>query len=329
MPFGSFAVSERTPVARPMKAAPPPPPAPPMPRSDGSVIHVLVVGRNLSIVREFLCSMSQNMGDALQTEGLAYYTRELQSISEVTAKKKQLEQFFWSFSQADWGYPEDQVAGADYAFCVGPAGDQRRAAELALHCVTPNAQVDFSGADAVWLLTDGLLAAQGQADPYTNFLQNVLYALATDQSGRERTVCLVLSQIEAMGHFDTPMGRTKLPDQVWNYLLDLCRSLFGPPCGGMPVSVIPVQVYGGMECVGPDGKGDPVLRIGRSGFYQSYIPENCQIPALHTIEQAARSRELFPNMAGSGLTEAIRNHYSRKFGVSAWAPDLLRNGGAG
>ena len=72
-----------------------------------SRLHILLLGRNLSILQEFLCSMNENTSEALSGQGLAFYTRELDSISSLIARKKRLEQFCWSFSSADWSYPED------------------------------------------------------------------------------------------------------------------------------------------------------------------------------------------------------------------------------
>lgn len=320
MPFGSFAVEERAarvsekPATGELKR-----PAPKAP--DGRQLHIALVSRNLSIAQEFLCSMSQNMNEALNTEGLSFYARELDSISGLIARKKRLEQFFWTFSQDDWAYPADGEMQRSYTFSISPSGSQSRTLDLVIHCVTPADGGLPDRADALWVLSDGLLLShEAQADPYT---QSIREALASG-GGKGIPTCLILSQIEGTGRFDGTGSLSKLPDRAWRALRTLCREYFPAPCDGV---LIPVQVYGGMECTGADEKGDPVLRIGRSGFYQSYIPDNCQIPGLYTIQAAAAARQMdfFADAPEGGLLSGIRRHYSAKFGTPEWTPDSLRD----
>lgn len=343
MPFGSVFVQERSPQPAPQNfypPAPPPPapepppqpaPAPQPPRPplivDSSVIRVLLAGRNLSIVREFLCSMNQNLGEALQEVGLSVYTRELRTITEITAQKKKLEQFFWTFSQENWCYPADEQAEADYSYCIGVAGNQRTVLEFQFHCITPRASfsVEQAQVDAVWLLTDGLLMGDAaQADSYTQWVRSILSQLPSGGEGQPQPVaCLLLSQLEALGHFDGAGQQSKLPDALMQRVTERCRACFS---NSSNAALVAVQIYGGMECTGTDEKGDPILHIGQSGFYQSYIPDNCQVPALYTIQKTAAVRQLnlFAEAFQGGLLESIRQHYSQKFGNAAWTPESLR-----
>ena len=331
MPFGTFRVEERAPgPARPAperkpKTSPkqPEPIVRPVASSTGAVVNILLVSRNLTLAREFLCSMNQNMAQALQNEGLAFYTQELKAISDMTAKKKQLEQFFWTFSQADWSCPEDGSGEDCYRFSVSPAGNQGTALDLVFRCVTPKeGNVAPGQADAVWLLTDGLFLEDGGGeDPYTQFLRGILNTLS--QGGFDRPVCLILSQIEGLGHFDSAGMKFQLPRKTSEQLARLCRERFLEACGPkLRPALIPVQVYGGLECAGADQKGDPLLRIGQSGFYQSYIPENCQIPGLYTLRAiiAARQQDFFPD---NRLSQGIQRHYALRFADAGWRPQTL------
>lgn len=341
MPFGTFRAEARAPrQARPAKAprpapkqAPKQPPKQPAPKPAPAIkptasfasgtVNILLAGRNLSLLREFLCSMNQNMAQALQEEGLAFYTQELKTISSMTAVKKKLEQFFWTFSQNDWSYPADEGGEDFYRFSISSAGDQSRVLELVFHCVTPGAGDLAPGqADAVWLLTDGLLLeAGGGEDPFTRFLQGSLHTLA--QGGFDRPVCLVLSQIERMGHFDSAGMKFQLPQAAAAQLTRLCQEYFLESCGSkLRPALIPVQVYGGLECAGVDSKGDPLMRMGQSGFYQSYIPENCQIPGLYTLQAitAARQQDFFPD---NKLSQGIQHHYALRFSNAGWRPQAL------
>lgn len=326
MPFGSFVVERREPRAA--KEKPPAPEKPareegkrPAPKApDAQRLHILLMGRNLSIIQEFLCSMSQNMSEALNPEGLSFYARELDSISGLIAQKKRLEQFFWAFRQDGWVYPADEETQRTYVFSISPSGSQTKTLDLVLHCVTPAAGALPDRADALWVLADGLLLSDGaEHDPYTQTIRAAL----SSPLGAGGPTCLILSQIEGLGRFDGAGGLSRLPDRVWRALLTLCRERLPGPCGG---AMIPVQVYGGMECTGADEKGDPVLHIGTSGFYQSYIPDNCQIPALYTIQAiaAARQTDFFADAPEGGLIHGIRRHYSVKFGTPEWTPEPLR-----
>ena len=339
MPFGTVFVRERSPQPAPQEFYAPPPPAPPPaappppppPRPpihvDSSVIRIVLGGRNLSLIREFLCSMNQNLGDVLQEVGLSVYTRELQTITDITAQKKKLEQFFWNFSQEDWLCPADEQAQVNYSYCIGVAGNQRTVLEFQFHCVTPRA--GFSPgqvpADAVWLLTDGaLMGDAAQADSYIQWARSILSQLSGGGEGQPQPViCLLPAQLEALGHFDGPGQQSKLPDALMQQVAERCRACFSTSADA---ALVPVQIYGGMEYTGVDEKGDPVLHIGQSGFYQSYIPDNCHIPALYTIQRVAAVRplNLFAETFPGGLLESIRQHYSRKFASAGWTPETLR-----
>ena len=285
-----------------------------------SRLHILLLGRNLSILQEFLCSMNENTSEALSGQGLAFYTRELDSISSLIARKKRLEQFCWSFSSADWSYPEDDEAERTYMFTVSPSGSQDRALDLVIRCVTPKASFSWADVDAVWLLSDGALL-HDPGDPFLDVLRGALEELSSQEDAVP--ACLIVSQLEELGRFGGVGGQSLLPSKVSAQITTLCRETFLADC---PAAIIPVQVYGGMECAGMDEKHDPVLRIGSSSFYQSYVPDNCQIPCLYTIQAicSARSADYFVDTAESGLLRGIRSHYSGKFGDPQWAPELLR-----
>lgn len=323
MPFGSFIVEQREPRAEKApvlkESSHKAPKHPDVKPPDSQQLRIVLMGRNLSIIQEFLCSMSQNMSEALNDEGLSFYSRELDSISGLIAQKKRLEQFFWAFRQDDWVYPADEETQRSYTFSISLSGNQTRVLDLLFHCVTPAAGALPGQADALWVLADGLLLSDtALTDPYTQTIREAL------SSPGQMPVCLILSQIEGLGRFGGSGSLSTLPDKVWRTLRTLCRERFPAPCDG---AIIPVQVYGGMECTGADEKGDPVLHIGTSGFYQSYIPDNCQVPGLYTIQAIAAARQIdfFPDAPEGGLLSGIRRHYGAKFGTPEWAPAPLRS----
>lgn len=338
MAFGSFEMEERAPrpkkerVERTKKEhvrpVPPPREEPdPPPAGARTRVRVLLFGRNLPLMQEFLCSMNQNMGEALSTQGLAFYTREGETLSDIVGKKKQLEQYCWTFSDRDWTYPADEGADRTYTFSISPAGDQSRAVDLSVRCVTPGTDIGWeeTRADALWLLCDGGLFFR-EGDRYLEELQQVLATLPDRENTGCPPVCLILSQLEHLDHFRGNGARSALPEETAGRLTALCREAFDSSAA---VALIPVQVYGGMECVGLDEKGDPKLRIGQSSFYQSYLPDNCQIPGLYTLETLCTGErgDPFSDAPGGSLLRRIYSHYGAKFGNIQWKPDFLTEKG--
>lgn len=346
MPFGSFLAEAKEPrtvakrerrVKEPKVKAPKPEPIEPQPifsepSVDSIKLHIMLVGRNLSVLQEFMCSMNENMSETLHTEGLSYYTRELESVSDIVAKKKCLEQFFWTFSQNDWECAEDEVHEKTYTFTISPSGNQSKAIDLIMHCITPQSETrsSWDKTDAVWLVTDGLLIdSDRDCDPYLRFVQDALGNMPRQNADEpQKPICLILSQIEQLGHYQATGSKAHLPDSVKHQLQKLCKDCFASALReNAKVALFPVQVYGGMEYVTVDSKGDPVQRLSQNGFYQSYIPEGCQLPGLYTLQCIADSRSisLFANDQTGGLVQKIRRIYGVKLGDANWKPMLLQS----
>ncbi len=342
MPFGSFMAQRRDP--RPPKeipqkvSEPPKPPKPPVEEKvvfkdlnkDSQNIHILLFGRTMSVMQEFLCSMNENMSRELSQEGLAYYTTELSSIGDIVDKKKKLERFFWEYCQKDWRCPEDQENSKIYTFSISPSGNQEKTVDLVFHCCAYHAATPLSAekADAVWYLADGPVTDPAVGyDRFREFLKDSLSGLAATSEGPGKPVCLLLSQIEKYGHFGGVGEERLLKPAVRKKLIGQCREMFS--CKeNVSVAVIPVQVYGGLEYTETDTNCNPVLQLSESGYYQSYIPEDCQVPGMYTIEQIAKAQgtDFFGGASCGGMKKAIRRHFARKKGELDWMPDMLREG---
>lgn len=285
-------------------------------------LTILLLGRAPAVMREFLCSMNENINEFLHPLGFAFYTQDLQTVSDIIEQKKKLEQFFWNFSKSDWPYGEESKPEQTYVFNISPSGVQQNAIELEIRCLTPESvrQTNRLDADAVWLLCDGALALETD-DPFLDFIQDALNVIPT-QAAKNLPVCLILSQIEGVGHFTGRGELSKLPDDAEEKLNRLCRRYFS--CD-MPVAVLPAQVYGGMECVGLDERHMPRLHICQNGFYQSYVPDNCHIPVLRTLQSlcADNDKPVWTDAARSALMQGVRSHYGKKFGNPDWKPVLL------
>ena len=344
MPFGSFMAQRRDPRSqkeRPtrekqQKEKKPVVQTPPKEEkmvfhdlnSDSLKINVLLFGRSISTMQEFLCSMSENMSKELHQEGVTYYTTELGAITDITDKKKKLERFFWEFSKKDWCCSENQEDGRVYTFSISPAGSQEKTLDMVFHCRVYNAggSISFEQADAVWYLADGVVMDTTVGyDAYRAFLKESIGGVSAPAEGMKKPVCLLLSQIEKYGHFGGIGAECILKQPVRRKLINHCRELFA--CGeNVEVAVIPVQIYGGLEYAGTDENCNPVLRLSESGYYQSYIPENCQVPGLYTIGRIAQIKEtdFFAGDSCGGMKKVIHRHFARKKGELDWKPDMLR-----
>lgn len=322
MPFGSFPAKERQ--ARPAvikeKKDKPIPPQPELKPAvvKSTQLNILLVGRSTGLIREFLCSMNQNMSQALHEQGLTYYTRELDTISSMVSTKKKLEQFFWSFSDNDWTYAPEDFQEKPYTFSISPSGNQKSALDLVFTCAVPGQEVKLpkEKTNACWVLADALLLDSTDGyDPFASFAAEAMERCAG------KPICLILSQIEKWGHFDQVNDVTVFPKAVSRRLVERCAARFS----GTQAAVIPVQIYGGMEYVGTDDAGQPRLHICKDGFYQSYIPENCQIPGMYTLLALSASAEVdfLADAEGNGLRSQIRKHLSQRFGNAGWRPELL------
>ena len=344
MPFGSFMAQRRDPRPkkerpqreRPQKEKKSVVPEPPKEEkmvfhdlnTDSLKINILLFGRTMSLMQEFLCSMSENMSKELHQEGLTYYTTELSSISDIVDRKKKLERFFWEFSKKDWSCPEDQESSRVYTFSISPSGAQEKTLDMVFHCCIYNGDTSLSceQADAVWYLADGpVMDPDVGYDHYREFLKDAVAGLAAPSESVGKPICLLLSQIEKYGLFGGIGEECILKSPVHKKLIGRCRVIFS--CGEhVEIAVIPLQVYGGLEYTGTDVNCNPVLRLSESGYYQSYIPENCQVPGLYTIGQITKIREtdFFAGASCGGMKKVIHRHFARKKGEIDWKPDMLR-----
>lgn len=306
MPIGFFTASE-------VWKRPPDSPASFQPRILGN-LSVSLVGRNLSVMTEFLCAMHQNMGDDLPDGQMAYYAKNHQSISDILAKRQSLNRFIENFCADDWTAEPDAAQERAYEYYISPSGRRSVALELTIRCITPalwNA-VSADASDALWLLSDGGVYAV-ESDGYADFLAGIL------RRPSSRPVCLILSQMEKWNRFpDT--GDPGLIRNLEKTMLDWCQRRFPD---AEPAAVIPVEVYGGLAYAGMDAASNPVLRLNDA--CSAYRPRYCQIPGLYTLQTISERQgaDYFSGLPEGGLTKCIQNCYFRNFGASEWKPLTL------
>ncbi len=290
-------------------------------------IRILVLGRNASSACDFLCSVSENMTKAMHQAGLTYYTTEANTIKNITETKIRLERHFWSFNSEPWQFCTSEESGNTFTFCISPSGNQTKAITLEFVCFSceSDGEPPYSQADAVWFLADApSIDSELVYDKHRAFIQQELSRCLSGSADGTKPVCLLLSQIEKYGHFKSFGEQSVLDTNVRSELLKRCREYFSF-AKGSEVAVIPLQVYGGLEYVGINGNGEPLLTLSRSGYYQSYIPENCQIPCFYTVDRitAAQNIDIFEALPCGGIKRVISRHYAEKTGKNDWHPDML------
>lgn len=320
MPFGSF-------IAQPLPAADQKQKKKPAPQrsihESRDTLRIVLIGRSLPLTQDFLCSMSQNMDQSLAAHGMTYYTRELDAISDMVARKKKMEQFFWTVSEENWMYPTDGEEEKRYTFSISPSGNQKQTLDLAFHCATPEQiqREDLLQADALWVLADGAIYGGGVSTGFELAAADILRTFS--EAGR-KPVCILLSQIERWGHFERVNGVTVFPRAVSRSLQESsCKTLSGGYGRERHIAVVPVQIYGGLEYIGSDEYGQPMLHITQSGFFQSYIPENCEVPGLYTLQAIRASDEALQEFPCGDLHGVIEKVFVDKYGNAGWHPVFL------
>ncbi len=269
MPVGSFSVKLKTTASTAQKPVRVKAAVPAICRE----LHITLVGRNMSIILDYLCGLYQNASTALQEEGLAFFTTEFETISAVVSRKNALDMHFWE-GGTFWNCQEQNVTEKDYTFCITPAGKQDQMLRLCFHCSCACAHsAPKEKSDLLWLLADGALYDERVSnDPYLDF--------AAAQIAAGHVDCVILSQVEHIAHVSgKDVGQYSLMDQ--NKLFERAQAVFTEGCSdGL---LYPVQMYGGLEYQRMDDDGVPVLGVGSSNHFRSYEPRRCHFPLFHCL----------------------------------------------
>lgn len=300
MPIGTFSAELKTSVPKPQKPEPVVQPASTPAQKE---LHICLVGRNMSIIQDYLCALYQNASAALQEEGLAFFTTELDTIRAVVSRKNALDMHFWEGNQY-WSCRSEEQGVKTYSFCITPAGHQEQVLRLIIHCSCPSGPAgSVHSCDTVWLLADGVLFDDTvAADPYMD-------AIAA-QIGTGQHRYLILSQVERIAYVGGKHAGQYAPDKQ-QILLDRARARF--PAANSESScirVLPVQVYGGLVYLNRDDTGTPVLGNGNNGYFHSYEPKRCHFPLFHTLLQCLDSNA-GPGSLDNSLTQGILAHFGK------------------
>ncbi len=340
MAFGSFFVTDgsfpkREKKERPAKApkAPKEPkpveekPAVPAPKwnpaTGGMTVSVVLVGRTREILREYICSMKQNMDETLSGGGLSFYTKDYRTITEMVDVKKRLESFFWAAQDAKWtcaGEEDVETEAGSYSFCISPAGKQQVAITLEFTCV-PQAALSagvLQGADHVWILSD--VPGMEAQDGYMAAVKSSVSGLTSGENGPK--VAYLLSHLEHRTHYRGVGADSSMPDAARRKLYGMWKENFTGITGTTAKNtwLYLVQIYGGLQYVGCDEQGHLQLQVGQDGYYQKYLPAGCHLPIYYALESAKKAGGFLDTADGNVMWTAIQKSFAAYLTNMHWKP---------
>lgn len=288
-----------------------------------SEIHIMLVGRTVGILSDFLCSFKENMTSALHDEGFTFFSMDaVLSLMDIDTKKR-IENFFWTYKKDATYVSSTEELNATCSYSICPSGKQEKLLNLVFHCCQFQNSLSFmdDSINAVWFIADETAADSSVSyDAYRDYLKSAVNnAVQSENSKTAKPVCVLLAQIEKFAHFDKKGQRTYIPTTAEDQLFRNYMSSFG---NSLPdtVAVIPIQIYGGLEYKETDEQGRQLLGRGSTGYYQSYIPENCQIPAVYTLNTIIESTGVDYFLEIGGLRNAICSHLAKAKGSTSWTP---------
>lgn len=325
MNIGVFAATLRTPKEKPepkpIVAPPPVREAPPEQPKIGAYqdvagdrMQIAVIARNTKLAQEFLCAVKDNM-TKVQSEGLVLFSTENSTISDITAAKNRLDRGFFN-RVVQWRYPADAQTGKNYVFRMSPSAKETTRIELVFQCGTPGA-LNISGAAAIWVLLDGH-ATEQNPDAYEQAVCDLL------RNTDGKPVYLLMAHVESLSCFREVLGRFNYPVTAYQKLLDISTGLMGDL--KQKATVLPVQIYGGMEYAGMDEDGQPVLMLNTSGSYKCV---GCELPLLYTVAQLCqlRNKNYFESSISGGYLLAYRRYIQKLYEGKVCQPEQIGGDG--
>ena len=277
-------------------------------------MQIALIARNLKLAQEYLCAMKENMTKA-QNEGIVLFSTENSTVADMTAAKNNLDRGFFN-RVAQWRYPADPQGGKTYTFRLSPSAKETTRIELVFQCGTPGT-ADLSSAAAVWVLLDGHIYEQ-TPDSYEQAVCGLLSNMG------DKPVYLLMTHVEKLGCFRESLGRLSYAAPLYQKLMDLSAGLVGSM--QKRITVLPVQIYGGMEYVGMDENAQPLLILNASGSYKSV---GCELPLLYTVAEVCRLRGVnyFENAVSGGYLLAYRKYTQKLYEGKVTQPEQIGGGG--
>lgn len=288
-------------------------------------IPILLIGSSGMLMRDYLCSLKQNMDEVLAGGELSYYTKEQQTIQDMIAAKKQIEACFWdSQEERLLCGSEEENTPAYYTFSISPAGRPQISVDLCFCYMTPDqaAQDAVRETGAVWILAEGMdfrtMGAKEEADEYEEAVKKRLSGFGEADG---TALIFLISQFEYLGRFRGDAGAAELDGSLRQELYRSCRKLYGEMPGQWKdrASMCQVQIYGGLEHFRKNAGGEWVQRPSRDGYFQSYVPVGCHMPVYRTIQMVKeQGGGFFDTELGQCLWLELQKNFSGYLANTKW-----------
>lgn len=265
MPFGTIRViypARRQPEAKQAAQAPAP-----VFSAGTEQVHILVVARSTVEAADFLCGMYFNMTRMTASSSISVYTRDFQTITQLTDRKQALEDAISSPPGTEVRFgPQDggQLTGG--VLTIGQTGNQALTLDLHFRCAAPGASAD--GADAVFALlkpgeaSNEAVISSARSAGQTFYIMSGLEEQAVFSANDTVPALKAEARAQLEKEFNIPRGH-----------------------GGYFAYA---QVYGGLIC---DRFENGALICRSNSRCREYAPVGCHLPAFTAILEVMRRRE--------------------------------------
>ncbi len=293
-----------------------------------ATVKILLVGETEELMRDYLCALKQNMDELLNGSELTYYTKENETIAEIVEVKKELVDCFWEGKGKTWpDYQETKTDGSEknYTFSISPAGNPQISVDLQFICRIPSMVTEplRRGCQATWILADG--AGDDADETGKQQIRQLLSSISEEHQAQKAPVLLLAFNLEQIGHFKGTGANAQLSDSVRNQVYSNCRKVYKEACPGCDPLLYTIQLYGGLEQNGRNEQGKPVYKVNDSGYFNSYVPEGCQMPLFPTLAAVRENEDPFMvSAAGDRMWMALQKCFNPYLGLKQWRVALLK-----
>ena len=277
MPFGIYdavrqaATKKKKPDSAGNKKAAPPDKA-------VSEITILLTGRTTAALTDFAAGLHADMSPVTNSEGLAFYSQNNETIQEILQRQKKLSAIFLGGNKVQYRLEDsDNSGGKSYSFQLSQAGMPEHCFKIQLLCISI-AELLSSGVpncDMLWILADAPCYEEENDSCRTSFSQMLTYA-----KEQEIPVYLLAGQFEKFGKIRDSVSGCTIERTVYSFLTEHIHSCFETE--GIPI--FPVQIYGGLSYQETDDDGTLVFEENHFNGLCIYKSAGCYIPALYALE---------------------------------------------
>ena len=296
-----------------------------------SSIRILVVAETVELAKDYLCSLRINADSAFVDGGLAYYSNDHATISEIIHSKKDLDMCFWKEPGSKWPkYPEEYYEEKEhiYTFTLSASGYQEKNLELSFCCVTPytnNISTFVQQANSVWIINPNT-ANRNEENAYESGVKQLVFSLGSKSVDKE--FIIVVTQFENEMAFRGSGSLAELDSKLRNALYEGCRKIYADTFEAACINakICLAQIYGGLELLEYNEYDKPVFYVNGENLCGSYLPEACHIPLYYTLTNMHNSgMAFFRDSLGDIIWQGIFQSFEDYIGRKQWESEFVVN----